>query len=235
MAEPDTLAAPDISSDKTHRVVLQGVSWQTYQALLVELGDHRSSRLAYEDGVLEITMPSDRHETNTKLLERMIETLTEELDLPIKGFRSTTLNREDLQRGAEPDSCYYIGSVSQIAGRTVDLSRDPAPDLVLEVDITSPSSRKLSIYQQLGVSEVWRYVGGQVKILQLLSGEYVSCDVSPTFSFVSAAILNQFLQQAETQDDTALVRSWRKWVREQIELPPIATNSPDPQSPIPNS
>lgn len=218
MAKPGTLAPPDHSRDGTHRVVLQGVSWHTYQVLLHELGDHRASRLAYEEGVLEITMPSDRHETNTKLLERLIEALTEELDLPVKGFRSTTLNREDLQRGAEPDSCYYIQTVRQIQGRTVDLSRDPPPDLVLEVDITNPSSRKLSIYQQLGVPEVWQYVEQQVKIWQLQAGEYVACNVSPTFPFVAADVLNQFLQQAEAQDDTALVRSWRKWVREQIAI-----------------
>ncbi|WP_242040676.1 Uma2 family endonuclease [Coleofasciculus sp. FACHB-1120] len=161
MASP-SLPVQDIPRERTHRVILQGVSWQTYQALLTEMGDNRSSRLAYDRGVLEITMPSDRHETNTKLLERMIEALTEELDLPIKGFRSTTLNREDLQRGAEPDSCYYIQNVERIQGRTIDLTKDPTPDLVIEVDITSPSSRRLQIYSQLGVSEVWRYVGQRV-------------------------------------------------------------------------
>lgn len=216
MVKAQSISSPDVPQEGTHRVVLRGVTWQTYQALLAELGDHRTSRLAYELGVLEITMPSDRHETQTKLLERMVETLTEELDLPMKGFRSTTLNREDLQRGAEPDSCYYIQNVGRIAGRTVDLATDPAPDLVLEVDITSPSSRRLNIYQQLGVPEIWRYVDGQVHVLQLQAGGYQRCEVSPTFPCVSATVLNQFLQQAETQDDTTFVRSWRKWVRNQI-------------------
>lgn len=210
------LPVQDIPIERTHRVILQGVSWQTYQALLTEMGDNRSSRLAYDRGVLEITMPSDRHETNTKLLERMIEALTEELDLPIKGFRSTTLNREDLQRGAEPDSCYYIQNVERIQGRTIDLTKDPAPDLVIEVDITSPSSRRLQIYSQLGVSEVWRYVGQRVEIYQLQSGIYNLCENSPTFPFVSVEIINQFLQQAEIQDDTTFIRAWRKWVREKL-------------------
>jgi Uma2 family endonuclease len=180
------------------------------------MGDNRSSRLAYDRGVLEITMPSDRHETNTKLLERMIEALTEELDLPIKGFRSTTLNREDLQRGAEPDSCYYIQNVERIQGRTIDLTKDPAPDLVIEVDITSPSSRRLQIYSQLGVSEVWRYVGQRVEIYQLQAGTYNLCENSPTFPFICVEIINQFLQQAETQDDTTFIRTWRKWIREKL-------------------
>jgi Uma2 family endonuclease len=146
----------------------------------------------------------------------MIEALTEELDLPIKGFRSTTLNREDLQRGAEPDSCYYIQNVDRIQGRTVDLSRDPAPDLVIEVDITSPSSRRLQIYKQLEVPEVWRYIGQTVQIYQLQAGTYNLCENSPTFPFVRVEILNQFLQQAQAQDDTTFIRTWRKWVREQL-------------------
>ena len=119
----------------TQRVTLYGISWQTYTRILVELGDQRASRLAYAHGVLEITMPSDRQETYKKLLERMIETLTEELNLPAKSFGATTLNRADLEHGAEPDSCYYIQHVHQIEGRQVDLATDPPPDLILEIDI----------------------------------------------------------------------------------------------------
>jgi Uma2 family endonuclease len=145
---------PEAPAAKTQRVTLNGVSWQTYTQLLAELGDQRASRLAYDQGVLEITMPSDRHETHKKLLERMVETLTEELEQPAKSFGSTTLNREDLERGAEPDSCYYIQNVSQIEGRQVDLTTDPPPDLVIEVDISSPSSRWIDIYRQLGVPEI---------------------------------------------------------------------------------
>jgi Uma2 family endonuclease len=211
-----SLPAQDTPREGSHRVILQGISWQTYQALLTELGDNRSSRLAYDQGVLEITMPSDRHETNKKLLERMVEALTEELDLPIKAFGSTTLNREDLQHGAEPDSCYYIQNVDRIQGRTVDVTHDLAPDLVIEIDITSPSSRRLEIYRQLGVPEVWRYLGQTVQIHQRQAGTYNLCNYSPTFPFVSVEIINQFLQQAETQDDTTFIRAWRKWVREQL-------------------
>ena len=119
----------------TQRVTLYGISWQTYTRILTELGDQRASRLAYAPGVLEITMPSDRHETYKKLLERMIETLTEELNLPAKSFGATTLNRADLEHGAEPDPCYYIQHVHQIEGRQVDFATDPPPDLILGIDI----------------------------------------------------------------------------------------------------
>jgi Uma2 family endonuclease len=204
----------------TQRVTLYGLSWQTYTRILAELGDQRASRLAYAHGVLEITMPSDRHETYKKLLERMIETLTEELNLPAKSFGATTLNRADLEHGAEPDSCYYIQHVHQIAGRQVDLATDPPPDLILEIDISSPSSRRIDIYKQLGVPEIWRYVGGNVQIYRLQDGEYILSDRSPSFPLVSAMIINQFLQQAETQDDTTFIRTWRQWVRQQVSSEP---------------
>jgi Uma2 family endonuclease len=192
--------------ENTQRVILSGVTWQTYKQLLTELGDRRTSRLTYTQGTLEIIMPSDRHETHKKLIERMIETLTEELNLPTKSFGSTTLNREDLEKGAEPNSCYYIQNVSHIQGRTINLATDPPPDLVVEVDISNPSSQRIEIYKQLGVPEIWRYSGSTVQIYQLKAGDYHASDFSPTFQIVLTTVINQLLEQAETQDDTTLIR-----------------------------
>jgi Uma2 family endonuclease len=110
--------------------------------------------------------------------------------------------------------------VHQIAGRQVDLATDPPPDLILEIDISSPSSRRIDIYKQLGVPEIWRYVGGNVQIYRLQDGEYMLSDRSPSFWLVSAMIINQFLQQAETQDDTTFIRTWRQWVRQQASSEP---------------
>jgi Uma2 family endonuclease len=204
----------------TQRVTLHGISWQTYTRILAALGDQRASRLAYAQGVLEITMPSDRHETYKKLLERMIETLTEELNLPAKSFGATTLNRADLERSAEPESCYYIQHVHQIEGRQVDLATDPPPDLILESDIARPASRRLDIYKRLGVPEIWHYPGGSLRIYQLQDGEYVPPDRSPSLPIVSTTVINQSLHQAEIQDDTTFIRTWRQWVRQQASSEP---------------
>ena len=216
MVGTQTTPTPESSASMTQRVILRRISWQTYKRLLSELGDQRASRLAYDQGVLEITMPSDRHETHNKLLERMIETLTEELDLPAKSFGSTTRNREDLERGTEPDSCYYIQHVGHIEGRHVDLATDPPPDLIIEVDISRPSGRRIDIYKQLGVPEIWRYSSDGVEMYQLQEEEYRLCDTSLAFPMVSTGVINQFLQQAETQDDTSFIQTWRRWIQQQI-------------------
>jgi Uma2 family endonuclease len=191
----------DRSDQISQRVVLEGISWTTYQMMLSELGDHRASRLAYDQGTLEITMPSEIHEIVNRLLDRMVIALTEELDLKMKAYGSTTLDREDLAQGVEPDSCYYIQNVEQIRVRKLDLTTVPPPDLAIEVDITRSSRRRLGIYLQLQIPEVWCYTQANgVTIYQLRSGQYVQTQNSLAFPIVSDTVLTQFLQLAETAD-----------------------------------
>lgn len=204
------------SRQYTQHIVLDGVSWKTYQGLLEDLGDHRTSRLAYDQGTLEIIMPSDLHEFINRLLEAIVRALTEELNMRLRGYGSTTLEREDLGRGVEPDSCFYIQNVERILGKKLHILTDPPPDLAIEVDITSSSRRRFSIYLQLKIPEVWRYTERQGIIIYKLQGnEYIECEFSPTFAMVSGAVLMQFLQLAETEDDNGVIRALRQWVRTQ--------------------
>lgn len=199
----------------TQRVMLHNISWQTYQALLAEMGDHRSSRLAFDRGVLEIIMPSDLHEFIKRLLERIVTTLTEELNLKVRSVGSVTLDREDLARGVEPDSGFYIQNAGCIRGRKLDLVSHPAPDLVVEVDITSSSTHRLAIYKALQVPEVWRYTVRSMEIKQLQNDNYVNCEYSIAFPMVSVADLQRFVAEGnDTDDDNMVIRSLRSWIRE---------------------
>jgi Uma2 family endonuclease len=56
--------------------------------MLSDLGDHRAARLFYDRGTLEIKMPPKLHELINRLLERIITTLTEELDLNVVSLAS---------------------------------------------------------------------------------------------------------------------------------------------------
>jgi hypothetical protein len=63
-----------------------------------------------------------------------------------------TFRREDLDRGLEPDNCYYIQHEAAVRERDeIDLTIEPPPDLAVEVDITASSIDRLSIYMALGV------------------------------------------------------------------------------------
>ena len=161
---PETLLAEQ-------RVVFHNISWQAYEQILAALGESRSSRLTYDQGTLEITMPLEEHESATRLIELFIRILVEEFGLKIKTMGSTTLNRPDLERGAEPDNCYYIQNQPKVAGKKVDLSTDPPPDLIAEVDITHTDIDKLNLYASMGVPEFWRYNGRVLRIYQLQDGQ----------------------------------------------------------------
>jgi Uma2 family endonuclease len=213
---PITATISKLETSPANNAVLPNISWQTYQAMLTDMGNQRSIHLAYYHGILEIKMPLGLHETINYILERIIIALTEELDLGIRGFGSTTLSREDLAVGVEPDCCFYIQNSDRISGREIDLANDPPPDLVVEVDITSPSNRRFAIYRELGVPEIWKYSASNIRIYQLQANEYLESEFSLAFPIVSREILNQFLQQSTSNDDNKLIREFRVWIRQQI-------------------
>ena len=195
-------------------VTLKNVTWQTYQALLADMGEHRSARLAYDHGTLEIKMPSKLHELLNRLLERIIVTLTEELEMDVLSFGSTTFDNEELKQGVEPDSCFYIQNASRVNPEDDSPPQEFPPDLVVEVDITSSSKSRLNIYRAMEVEEIWRYKRNQLIILQLQEGEYVECESSSIFPMLASDILNGFLNQGKrSSNHNSLIRNLRAWVQ----------------------
>lgn len=90
---------------------------------------------------------------------------------------------------------------------------DP-PDLVLEIDITSPSINKLPIYAQLGVPEVWRYDGRKLTVLTLENTEYAEVNESTTLKPLTGATLTDFVEKGKTMKRTAWLKSVREWARQ---------------------
>ena len=149
------------------RTVLYNLSWETFEALLRDTGEHRGSRFAYDCGTLEIMTPLFEHENPKSNLGNFIIALAEELDIEIRSAGSTTLKRKSLTKAIEPDSCYYIENKAAMRGReTLNLEIDPPPDLAVEIDITSSSVNKFNIYAALGVAELWKYDGEVLKFYQ---------------------------------------------------------------------
>ena len=196
------------------RVALRGLSWEAYLQILNALPQSRGSRLTYDDGILEITVPSELHEFSGRLIERFISTLIELMDLRMKTMGSTTMNYPNLKKGAEPDNAYYIQNQALVKGREVDFSQDPPPDLVVEVDITPTDIAKNRFYSSLGVSELWRFNGNIWRIYQLQEDVYVEVEASPTFPQVPKERLYTFLEEAK-EDEIEAVRSLRSWWQSQ--------------------
>ncbi len=197
--------------------MLQNISWQTFVALLRETGSDRGTRFAYDCGTLEIMTPLYEHEHPKIQFDRFIFVLAEELEIEIKSAGSMTLKREDVNRGIEPDNCYYIQTEPTIRGRPqLDLETDPPPDLAIEIDITSSSVNKFGIYLALGVPELWRYNGRDLKFYQRSEGQYVECEFSIAFPLVSVTEMSRFIEQSKTIGEIALLKSFRAWFTNKI-------------------
>lgn len=200
------------------RTVLHNVSWETFEALLRDTGEDRGSRLAYDCGTLEIMTPLFEHENAKSNFGNFIIALAEELDIEIRSAGSTTLKRRLANRGIEPDNCYYIQNEPAIRGQEkLNLETDPPPDLAIEIDITSSSVNKLGIYAALGVNELWRYNGQDLKFYHLVEGQYIECSFSIAFPLISMSDISRFMQQSKNIGEIALLKSFRIWLREKIQ------------------
>lgn len=193
-------------------MTVSGLTWQHYQLFLAELGENRATRLAYSGGSLEIRMPSKLHEIVNRLLSKIIFTLAEELGLEIVDLGSTTWNREDLDKGIEPDSCFFIQNAGLVQGLNPEIRPNLSPDLVVEVDIASASDKKLAIYQALGVPELWLYRNSEVKILDLRDRQICELENSLAFSVVSVEQLQAWIEMRETGTDLTVVKAVRQFV-----------------------
>jgi Uma2 family endonuclease len=206
-------AMATVENQTAGHVVLYNIAWSTYEALVADNGNP-GTRFTYDRGKLEIMSPSEEHERCKRLIGRMIETMTEELGIPIRSVSATTWKNALKEQGVEADECYYVASEPRVRGRKkVDLSVDPPPDLAIEVEITSDWIDKLPIYAGLGVPEIWRYDGQTLRV-ELLQpdGTYAAQTQSREFPFLPLAEIPRFLDQRDATDETTWIRSFREWV-----------------------
>src|SRR5262249_56348502 len=132
------------------------------------------------------------------------------------GIGSATLKEQLLDKGVQPDACFYVQNAHRITGSLeLDLKKDPPPDLAIEIDISHGSTTKLPIYSALRIPEVWRYDGrtAQMHMYHLTEEGYVEAPTSRAFPFLTAAALTDFLEQSKRKGQTATLRAFRNWMR----------------------
>ncbi|KAB8330395.1 Uma2 family endonuclease [Scytonema tolypothrichoides VB-61278] len=198
------------------RVLLKNVSWQEFETILEELGEHRAARVAYENGMLEIMTPLPEHERNKENISDLVKALLEELDIEFLPLGSTTFKNELMDKGIEPDNCFYIQNEPVVRGKDrLDLTVDPPPDLALEIDVSSRTHS--SIYEALAVPELWRFEKGTLQINVLQNGKYIESTSSPIFpNFPLQQVIPECLQQCKTVGRNKTMRGFRSWVQELI-------------------
>jgi Uma2 family endonuclease len=158
--------------------------------------------------------PTAEHERYNRAIARLVEVLTEEFEVEMLGLGSTTFRRKEVNRGFEPDSCFYIQNERLVRGKKrLDLSVDPPPDLIIEIDITSPSLDRFPIFAQFGVPEVWRFDGERLEIFKLSGEAYERSERSEALPFVDADALAAFVKESFTLGSLEWVRKVREWAR----------------------
>ena len=210
MATLEELQAVELPAGGSVR--LSNIPWDLYATLRDEPAN-RNVRMTFARGFLEMMSPSHRHERVAYLLGRLIDAWTEDRGLAVQAGRTTTFQRKDLERGLEPDNCYYIDHELQVRDRNeLDLSIDPPPDLVLEVDVRSSSLVRLPSYAAMGVPEVWRWRNEQIQVYRLEGDDYQPVDASQALAGFPINAAADLLRERLTSDDNALVRRFRNLI-----------------------
>jgi Uma2 family endonuclease len=198
------------------QLLLEDVSWQQFENILAELGEHRAARISYSHGFLEIMVPLPEHEKAKEIIGDLVKILLEARQIAFESLGSTTLKNDRMAQGVEPDACFYIQNQTAVIGKNcLDLSIDPPPDLAIEIDLTSRT--QLDNYQILGVPELWRYGKQGLQIHVLENGKYVESNFSPTFPDIPIIeLVNQYVQQSQVSGRTQAIQAFRNWLRDNI-------------------
>jgi Uma2 family endonuclease len=206
--------APPIVGEE--RFLISDISWDFYVAFCEEIGE-RPLRLTYSDRMLEIRITKAPHEFYKKMLAKLIETIILELELPVRSGGSMTCQRKDLEKGFEPDECWWIEHEAEVrTKREFDLQRDPPPDLAIEIEMSRSLVSRVGILAAMGVRELWRHNGRRLRFCVLQDdGTYQDEETSLAFPFLRPADLEPYLQIDDDTDETTRVRRFRDWLREQ--------------------
>ena len=201
-------------------LILHPISWQTFRRICEELSQNPSKRLAYNQGYLQIMSPLMEQENNNWFISRLIFIMAEEWDLNIKSVGSLTLKRDDIQKGIEPDACFYLKNEPEVRNKlSIDLNQgDKPPDLAIEIDITSGSLDKFPIYAGLAVPEIWRYDGNNLRFygLNQETNGYEEITESLAFPLLDITLIPSWLEQRFIIGETATLKQVRQWIKEQI-------------------
>jgi Uma2 family endonuclease len=196
-------------------MLISDVSWDFYLTFCEEIGE-RPLRLSYNDGDLEIMITKSPHEFYKKMLAKIVETTVMEFELPVRSGGSMTFQIKGLEKGFEPDECWWIEQEEAVRTQSdFEFPGDPPPDLAIEIEISRSLVSRMGILAALGVREVWRYNVRRLRFCVLQpDGSYQEQDNSVAFPFLHTADIESYLWIDDARDETTRIRHFRDWLRE---------------------
>lgn len=201
--------------DETQLVRLQ-VCWTIYEDLVAALADDSHVLLAYDGEALEIMSPGYRHEKIARFIAAIVVYALDAWGIDYEDAGSTTFRRKPAG-GFEGDASFYTAKAEEIRGiAEIDPALHPAPDLILEVDISNRRMDKKAIYEACGVREFWRYdEAAGLQMLALNEDAFEPVDTSRVVSGLPVQIVNAFVDRFKAGERRpAIVASLQKWLHD---------------------
>ncbi len=211
-------SAVKMAREQQAAVILSNVAWKTYRQIVEETMDKLvNPRFFYDEGDFLIMSVSPEHEYYNRIIASLMDILAEQFEKNWIALGSTTYTKDDIEKGFEPDSCFYFANEEKIRGvKRINMSVHPAPDLIVEVDITSLSTFRQHIFAAFGVPEIWRFDGEQIEILKLENKKYIAVENSLSLPKVTPKVLTEFIKESQTLSRLewiAKIRDWAKSVK----------------------
>jgi Uma2 family endonuclease len=192
-------------------LVFQGLHWDDYEGVLEEVRNRPRLRVSYDCGRLEVMSPLQKHETYARFIDRMVYFYCDLFDLKLESYGSSTWKRRSLEKGVEPDACYYVKNAEPVIGKKeLDLEYDPPPDIVVEIDITNESFGKFPIYAALGVPEIWRYDGNTFQFYELSGHSFAETGGSRFLNGLTGLIMAETLEASNALGQTEALKIFQK-------------------------
>ncbi len=184
-------------------------SWDDYETLSQQLGDRSIPRLKYRPEEIWLMSPLPEHGRNASLVADAIKAILDHLGKEYEAFTPITMKLPQ-RSGIEPDYCFYIDNWQAASGKKrINWEVEPAPDLVIEIDITSYTD--VNDYLAYKVPEVWLFKSNQVTIYHLQNNSYQVSNFSRYFPDIDVLnLIADCFKVAEARNTSTAIRQLRQ-------------------------
>lgn len=198
---------------ESSEINLRNRTWADYEEIIESVGEASGLRISFDGENIRIMTLSVLHEKYVRFVEMLITTLSLRKKIKVLHFGSATMKKNDEERGAEPDCCFYIQNAELIAKKdSIDFNKDVPPDIVVEIDIHHTSTSKFDIYSKLEVPEFWLFDGKRMIIYVLDGGSYRATKKSVGLPILTDEILTDFLNRLENKDQFDVLIEFEGWL-----------------------
>jgi Uma2 family endonuclease len=149
---------PEKTAEAEQRLVLNGISWRQYEAILSALPEQAGLRMIYFGRRLTLLSPSYRHDWIAEACGDLVKAVAQALGLAWEQSGHTTYRLKKGDAGVEGDKAFYFGEHAKrmIGAREIDLTTQPPPDLTIEIEVSHSANDAMAAWGRIGVPEVWR-------------------------------------------------------------------------------